>query len=75
MTRDQSRGPFVALDKGRGGEDCPPRNAPRGPSPVRMRPLLFAFTLLLAPAGAQADLLYVLNSGEASISVVEPASR
>jgi len=43
---------------------------------VRLRPFLFAAALLLPglPA-ARADLLFVLNSGEASISVVDPGTR
>lgn len=48
-------------------------------APLRMRPLLFALALLLpsllTPGTARADLLFVLNSGEASISVLDPATR
>jgi DNA-binding beta-propeller fold protein YncE len=45
---------------------------------LRLRPLLFAVALLLPgllATGARADLLVVLNSGEASISLVDPATR
>jgi YVTN family beta-propeller protein len=39
-----------------------------------LRPLLLALALLAAPA-ARADLLYVLNSGEASISLIDTTTR
>jgi YVTN family beta-propeller protein len=45
---------------------------------VRPRPTLPALALLLAPllaAPARADLVYVLNSGEASVSVLDAATR
>ncbi|MFM2149467.1 MAG: hypothetical protein RLZZ187_1773 [Pseudomonadota bacterium] len=46
---------------------------------MRLRHCLFALSLLLSaallPAAARADLLFVLNSGEASISIVDPATR
>jgi DNA-binding beta-propeller fold protein YncE len=41
--------------------------------PVRLR-FLLALLPLFAPA-ARADLLYVLNSGEAAVSVLDPATR
>jgi YVTN family beta-propeller protein len=41
---------------------------------VRLRPLLLALALL-APAAARADLLYVLNSGDATVSILDPATR
>ena len=41
---------------------------------MRLRPFLLALALL-APAAARADLLYVLNSGEASISVLDATTR
>jgi YVTN family beta-propeller protein len=49
--------------------DPPPED-----KPVRLRPLIVALALL-APAAARADLLYVLNSGEASVSVLDARSR
>jgi YVTN family beta-propeller protein len=39
-----------------------------------LRPLLFALALLV-PAAARADMLYVLNSGEASISLLDAVTR
>lgn len=41
---------------------------------MRLRSLLLAVALL-APAAAEADLLYVLNSGEASVSVLDARTR
>ncbi len=41
---------------------------------MRLRRLLFALALLAAPQ-ARADLLYVLNSGDATISILDPATR
>jgi YVTN family beta-propeller protein len=41
---------------------------------LRLLPALLATLLALAPA-ARADLLYVLNSGEASVSVIDAATR
>jgi YVTN family beta-propeller protein len=41
-----------------------------------LRPrVLLALLAMLAPLPARADLLYVLNSGEASVSVLDPATR
>ena len=40
-----------------------------------MRRLSALFLLLLAPAVARADLVYVLNSGDASISIVDAITR
>jgi YVTN family beta-propeller protein len=41
---------------------------------VRLRPFLFALALL-APSAASADLIYVLNSGDATISILDGATR
>lgn len=41
---------------------------------MRTRLLLFALLLLASPA-ARADLLYVLNSGEASVSLIDATTR
>lgn len=41
---------------------------------MRLRQALFALALLL-PAAARGDLLYVLNSGEATISLLDAATR
>ena len=43
--------------------------------PVRLHPLLLALALLAAPGAARADLLYVLNSGDASVSLVDATTR
>jgi YVTN family beta-propeller protein len=42
--------------------------------PLRWRPLL-ALLAAFAPAAARADLVYVLNSGEASVTVLDAATR
>ena len=43
---------------------------------MRLRPLLVTLALALAPAAApRADLLYVLNSGEATVSLLDATTR
>lgn len=39
------------------------------------RPAILAACLALVPTGARADLVYVLNSGEASVSVLDATTR
>ncbi|WP_240790954.1 YncE family protein [Roseomonas sp. AR75] len=42
---------------------------------MRLHPLLLGLLLAAAPGDARADLLYVLNSGAASVSVLDARSR
>jgi YVTN family beta-propeller protein len=75
MTPVQSRGRLRALDFRRARPDFPPPSDTQGNPSVRLHPFLLSILLALAPALARADLLYVLNSGEATISLVDATTR